>query len=1145
LPSGSRIRKRFGVVYGHNEGQLLEEEIADANGATLKSVKYQYFDDSTVNGQAFSKLVGVAFVTDQLYSKQLPLISTETSQEGVTYRTEVVLCSTGVYCFDAFARPTKTRRSNTLGYARTDVTEYHDNLHLWVLGQQSRLINVDGGATIVAEKVYNPMALPEQVKAFGKIQRTLGYSADGTLTRVTDGRGYTTVLTNWKRGVPQGIRHPATPEAPSGATESYTVNESGWITSITDENGYVTGYGYDAMGRLASIVYPSGANESYHNTLQNFRALTENDWKPTGVAPGQWRLYKETGSHVTITYMDALWRPVLKHEYDANNVASTLRSEKISYDSSGRLRFQSYPSSSMIPGELGIRKSYDALNRVTRVEQDSEQGALTTSNEYLPGLRIRTTNPRGFKTETRYMAWDAPGYEHFILAQQPENKTIEVARHPQFGWPLQLKQREANGNLAQSQYYVYDAYGQLCKTVEPERGATVMDYDGAGNLSWSASGLTGPVAASRSDCGHALAGGSGRVIYRAYDGRDRLTNLAFPEGRGNQVRTYKPDGLLETVIAYNDGNGRAPVVTTYEYNRRRLLTAETLSQPSLYSRRVGYTYDAYANLRFQAYPTGLVLDYSPNPLGQATQVRDQLGNYYASGAQYYPNGALKQFTYGNGIVHTMIQNARQLPRRTTDSGNVVDYDYAYDRNGNVERIYDYVIGTPTLSHRWMAYDGLDRLTSSASAVFGGTDHTHRFTYDALDNLKSWKLGGVKDYAEYVYNSRHQLVNIRDSQGATIVGLDYDEQGNLQNKNGQVYDYDYGNRLRAAIGKELYRYDGHGRRVQVEEPAGNTTFFQYVSSGKIIYQESHRADGIASEHLYLDSNLVATRERPFANAPTTIKYQHTDALGSLVATSDTTGRVIERLNYDPYGAVVGSSMHSGIGYTGHVMDGGTGLTYMQQRYYDPAIGRFLSVDPVTVDSSTGANFNRYKYAGNNPYRFYDPDGRADKEVRERTASVLRRHRTPESQEQLIRSVGGDTEALKLAQQTHASFVSGVIGLATGGGIGGGGRGGVRQGPVIIGETMARVEAFAAKIPGAKILNDMPDFKAMGMNAEQATSAMMQYNRRWILEQIRSGRQIIDIGADAYRKAPSIFYQMEQNMLRNYQKLHAEFSGAVSP
>lgn len=48
--------------------------------------------------------------------------------------------------------------------------------------------------------------------------------------------------------------------------------------------------------------------------------------------------------------------------------------------------------------------------------------------------------------------------------------------------------------------------------------------------------------------------------------------------------------------------------------------------------------------------------------------------------------------------------------------------------------------------------------------------------------------------------------------------------------------------------------------------------------------------------------------------------------------------------------------------------------MAQRYYDPQIGRFLSNDPVSTNPSTGASFNRYNYANNNPYKFTDPDGR---------------------------------------------------------------------------------------------------------------------------------------------------------------------------
>jgi hypothetical protein len=91
-------------------------------------------------------------------------------------------------------------------------------------------------------------------------------------------------------------------------------------------------------------------------------------------------------------------------------------------------------------------------------------------------------------------------------------------------------------------------------------------------------------------------------------------------------------------------------------------------------------------------------------------------------------------------------------------------------------------------------------------------------------------------------------------------------------------------------------------------------------------------------------------------------------------------------------------------------------------------------------------------------------------------------------------------------------------------------------------MARVEAAAAKVPGAKILNDMPIFSG---TSNQITSQMMTYNRQWILQQMRSGRPILDIGRDLNRLNPSIFYSMEQNMMKNYLKLHPNAFKTIKP
>lgn len=108
---------------------------------------------------------------------------------------------------------------------------------------------------------------------------------------------------------------------------------------------------------------------------------------------------------------------------------------------------------------------------------------------------------------------------------------------------------------------------------------------------------------------------------------------------------------------------------------------------------------------------------------------------------------------------------------------------------------------------------------------------------------------------------------------------------------------------------------------------------------------------------------------------TVYYVHTDALGSVVAESDSAGQVVSRREYEPYGQQLVPAVQDGPGYTGHVQDAATGLTYMQQRYYDPVLGVFLSIDPVTAYSSPTTQFHRYRYANNNPYKFTDPDGEA--------------------------------------------------------------------------------------------------------------------------------------------------------------------------
>lgn len=107
--------------------------------------------------------------------------------------------------------------------------------------------------------------------------------------------------------------------------------------------------------------------------------------------------------------------------------------------------------------------------------------------------------------------------------------------------------------------------------------------------------------------------------------------------------------------------------------------------------------------------------------------------------------------------------------------------------------------------------------------------------------------------------------------------------------------------------------------------------------------------------------------------TSVTYLHVDLLGSPRLATDSGKATVWREHYDPYGNRL-SGNTGRVGYTGHVSDSETGLTYMQARFYDGPVGRFLSTDPVHFSDKNLFTFNRYAYGNNNPYRFTDPDGR---------------------------------------------------------------------------------------------------------------------------------------------------------------------------
>lgn len=827
-PDGSKLMEQYGTLYRVNDGRLLGKRVVAADGTVLRSEEISYVTDEEAASQPFPDRYGVFLYSAEPSAARIrPVRTAVIHQDSTTYTHRVD-------SYDAFARPLQVHRYSPW-HTRTDATEYFDNLGAWVTGQVSKVTNIDSGH-VSSQATYNAQALPERIWSDGMLRQTLTYHADGKPATVTDGNGHATALSSWKLGTPQEIRFA------DGYSALATVDGNGWITSTTDENGYTSSFTYDVMGRMASRSYPANDTVAWNSVSQSFEQVQAEEY---GLSAGHWRQSVSVGNMRKETYFDAFWRPQLVREYDAADVAGTQRFQRTAYDEAGQVAFAAYPAS--VPSSSnGVWTNYDALGRTTSVASDSEQGLLVTTTQYLPFNQTRVTDPRGKATVTGFHVFDKPDYGSPVWIQHPEGALTTISRNV-FGKPLMIRRGTSDDSTFVSRYYVYDSHQRLCKSLEPEAGETVFDYDNEGNLAWSAAGLDLPA----QECDRSAAFASGRRVDRSYDARNRLRTLVFADGNGSQTWDYTPDGLPSSVATSNQAGG-SQFSNTYSYNRRRLLVAETSGQPDLGTWALGYGYDANGAQASIRYPSGNEVVMSPNALGQATRA-----GAYASDVSYYPNGGMRSFRYGNGIVHTMEQNARQLPGRVKDGG-ALDSTYSYDPSGNVSSIADNLDAQRTRS---MQYDGLDRLIETTSAAFGG-DGVMRYSYDVLDNLRSASLAGQKDHV-YWYDASNRLTNVRDSAGATTMGLSYDLQGNLANRNGQAFAFDFGNRLRDVAGLESYRYDAHGRRVVSQSTAGLMRSM-YGQDGVLRVIDDARR-GISTDYIQLNGSLVARVERLTAPA----------------------------------------------------------------------------------------------------------------------------------------------------------------------------------------------------------------------------------------------------------------------------------------
>lgn len=844
------VKYTFGTKYADSEGRLLQTETDSLSGQALRTVTNTYLTEAQVGSQTFPPNAGQSLLPTWInptVGRIRPTVSTVTVQDGDSYTRETT-------AFDAFAQPTQVTRSNAIAGQQSiqELTTYFNDLGHWVLGQRKEVDNLSTGE-VEELNVYNADATLQSHARFGQTLLSYTYNAAGQLASFTDGNGKTTGLSNYYRGIPRLVNYP------DGTSQSATVDDHGDITAVTDQTGHTTSYSYNGVGRVTGITYPGGDEVAWLPRTLAYDFVTSVE---RGLPANHWRRTTTTGSEVKVTYFDAMLRPVISDSAIGGSVQSSALDN---YDAKGQKTFGAYPSanalsfttSPAVAGIKGVTTTYDALGRITQTQQDSELGVLTTGTTYLSGARQQVTDPKGNVTTSSYQVFDQPSYDAVIKVQAPAGITQSIARDL-YGNPLSITQLGLYGTESNSvtKTLTYDGYHRLCRTTEPESGSTVMAYDGANNLAWSADGL----AITGTGCGQEQVA-AGAKTSRTYDAMNRVKTILPPPGTQSTSYGYDAAGRMTSA-----SSGVSAWSATYNF--RGLLTGESLQLTGQNAWGIGYAHDAYGSVSLIHYPDGENVSYVPDALGRATQVSS-----YASGLTYFPDGEVKDFVYGNGAVYAAEKNARQLVSNFSygqGATPVVSEDYAYDANGNITSVADLANGPRNKS---FGYDALNRLTS---ATAGGLWGTQSYTYDALNNLRTLQTGS--QVSTYHYDTTNKLVSI--SNGATtLTSYLYDTRGNVTGKNATTLVFDQKNQLTRVMGIGDYAYDAAGRRVMKTPTSGGApVYYFYNQAGQLLYQ-ANPGKGTTTNLIYLGRKLVARNESLHLVAPGAVSFDANPNNGS--------------------------------------------------------------------------------------------------------------------------------------------------------------------------------------------------------------------------------------------------------------------------
>ncbi|WP_271103098.1 RHS repeat-associated core domain-containing protein [Pseudomonas tohonis] len=755
-----------------------------------------------------------------------------------------------------------------------------------------------------------------------------------------------------------------------GHTERYSFDRSiGKPLAVTDVNGLVTAYEYDAFGRETSVSHPDGSIEQTTYSLCGSGAMC-----PVGaVMAVQKRTIGASGGQgkpEQWSYLDQFARTIRERHQGFSGQWIYTDNQ---FDALGRRSKKTEPYS-LAPNYLTT--TWDSFDRP--LTQQVSGGALIS---YSYGAKAGGGTWRQYSLsydaggpQTRTERRESNALGQVELSQNAVGSSVESNVRYGYDADGNLIFTRVNNSAATDVTMVYDLAGNRIALQDPNSGTRIMSYDAAGQLKET----------TASD---------GSKIRQDYDLIGRMIRRADinPQGTTVDESVWTFDGD-PNAIGLLSGVGKADQsflqVFGYDSQARliqRLTDIKAKGMSRTYSD--SYAYDGFSRLAQITDASGLHLQYRYNGYGYATGETDlTTGVALRTFNSQNEMGGITKVTYGNGVVsdYTYTPGTDWLTSLQSSSaqGSIQSLTYSYGQNGVLTAREDSRGYKETFN-----YDALQRLLGSTRTL-NGQALQGVYAYDSLGNVLQNPMNATLQYGQYSAAGQSAC----QGGGVAIPGPHavlqstsgfycYDSRGNQISAPGRqiVYSlYDKPLKITSAEGVSEFEYDPERRR-----------FFQQSANSSIFYLDEGQFEEVVEgggrkQNRYIGNYLQYQKD--VVTGVSRYIYQLRDQLGSIDTVTSESGGVLERTAYAPFGSLRGgnwsdtsaSMQVSKRGFTGHEHLSVSNLIHMNGRLYDAGLGRFLSADIIYQGTKSAQSFNRYSYGFNSPFGGVDPTGYAFEE-----------------------------------------------------------------------------------------------------------------------------------------------------------------------